>query len=63
MQNFYTSTDNFTGTRVHLLGDEHHHATRSCRVKVGEVIGVTDGQGKRVSTHASSQSTAGASPQ
>jgi len=48
MQNFYTSKDNFTYKTVRLLGEEHHHATRSCRVKIGEIIGVTDGCGKRV---------------
>ena len=48
MQNFYTSKDNFTDKTVRLSGEEHHHATRSCRVKIGEIIGVTDGCGKRV---------------
>lgn len=48
MQNFYTTKENFTDKTVRLLGEEHHHATRSCRVKVGEIIGVTDGCGKRV---------------
>ncbi len=48
MQNIYTHKKNFTGSTVTLTGDEHHHATRSCRVKIGEVICVTDGCGKRV---------------
>ncbi len=48
MQNFYTSKENFTNKTVLLTGEEHHHATRSCRVKVGEIIGITDGCGKRV---------------
>ena len=48
MKNFYTSKEHFTDKTVRLFGDEHHHATRSCRVKVGELIGVTDGCGKRV---------------
>lgn len=33
---------------MRLLGEEHHHATHSCRVKTGELIGVTDGCGRRV---------------
>ena len=48
MQNFYSSKDNFTDKTVRLSGEEHHHATRSCRVRIGEIIGVTDGCGKLV---------------
>jgi len=33
---------------VDLTGGEYHHATRSCRVRIGEEIGVTDGRGRRV---------------
>ena len=48
MQNFYTPQENFTDKNVRLLGEEYFHAARSCRVKVGELVGVTDGLGKRV---------------
>ena len=48
MQNFFTESSHFTEATVTLTGDEHHHATRSCRVKTGEIICVTDGCGKRV---------------
>lgn len=48
MLTFYTPKDNFTDTTVRLSGEEHHHATRSCRVKAGEIIGVLDGCGRRV---------------
>ena len=48
MQNFITDRTQFTDTTVTLTGAEHHHATRSCRVRTGELIGVTDGCGKRV---------------
>ncbi|MHB9031280.1 MAG: RsmE family RNA methyltransferase [Candidatus Latescibacterota bacterium] len=48
MQNFYTSPEQFLGDRVILTGDEYHHATRACRVRVGDLIGVTDGRGRRV---------------
>ena len=48
MQNFITERTQFTDTIVTLAGAEHHHATRSCRVRTGELIGVTDGCGKRV---------------
>ena len=48
MQNFFTDNVNFSIDTVTLTGEEHHHATRSCRVKTGELIGVTDGCGKRV---------------
>ena len=48
MQNFLTESSCFTEATVTLTGDEHHHATRSCRVKKGEIICVTDGCGKRV---------------
>ena len=48
MQNFYTSKDHFKGKNVELTGDEYYHSTRSCRVKTGELIGVTDGCGRRV---------------
>jgi len=48
MQNFIAEPEGFTGTTVTIDGDEHHHATRSCRVRPGEIIGVTDGAGKRV---------------
>ncbi len=48
MQNFLTPPDAFTEDRVVLEGDEYFHATRSCRVRSGEIIGVTDGVGRRV---------------
>jgi 16S rRNA (uracil1498-N3)-methyltransferase len=48
MQTFHTPSENFAGTSVTVTGEEHHHATRSCRVRVGEIIGVMDGCGKRV---------------
>ncbi len=48
MLTFYTPKDNFTDTTVQLSGEEHHHATRSCRVQAGEIIGVLDGCGRRV---------------
>jgi len=48
MQNFFADSVNFSIDTVTLTGEEHHHATRSCRVKTGELIGVTDGCGKRV---------------
>jgi len=48
MQNFIADTSGFTGTTVRLEGEEHHHATRSSRVRIGELIGVTDGHGRRV---------------
>ena len=48
MQNFTADRLKFTDTTVILTGEEHHHATRSCRVRIGELIGVTDGFGKRV---------------
>lgn len=47
MQSFIAETGNFTGTTVTITGEEYHHATLSCRVKTGELIGVTDGRGKR----------------
>jgi len=33
---------------VILTGDEYHHATRACRVRIGDRMGVTDGRGRRV---------------
>ena len=48
MQNFFSPPEHFSGTIVSLTDDEYFHATRSCRVRIGEVIGVTDGRGKRV---------------
>ena len=48
MQNFYSERKNFIANKVTIVGKEHHHATRSCRVKPGEVIGITDGCGRRV---------------
>jgi len=48
MQNFYTPPELFNGAAVTLAGDEYRHAARSCRVRVGELIGVTDGAGRRV---------------
>ena len=48
MQHFFTQSDHFAETTVTLTGDEHHHATRACRVRTGEMITVTDGLGKRV---------------
>ena len=48
MQNFIAEPEGFTGATVTIDGDEHFHATRSCRVRPGEIIGVSDGAGKRV---------------
>jgi 16S rRNA (uracil1498-N3)-methyltransferase len=48
MQNFFTFTECFDGDTVRLTGEEYHHATRVCRVRTGEMIGVTDGRGRRV---------------
>jgi len=48
MQNFFTPSEMFNNDRVIITGEEHHHATRSTRVKPGEIIAVTDGMGKRV---------------
>jgi len=48
MQNFYAPTESFSENTVTLSGDEYFHATRSCRVRPGEIIAVTDGVGKRV---------------
>ena len=48
LRNFYTSKEHFTDETVRLVGEEYHHATRSCRVKTGELIGVTNGCGRRV---------------
>jgi len=48
LHNFYTSKDHFKGKNIELSGDEYRHATRSCRVRTGELIGVTDGCGRRV---------------
>lgn len=48
MQSFIADSASFSGGRVILTGAEHHHATRSCRVRPGEEIGVTDGAGRRV---------------
>ncbi len=48
MQTYYAETCLFSGDIVTLTGKEHHHATCSCRVKVGEIIAVTDGCGRKV---------------
>lgn len=48
MQSFIADSAAFTGDSVTITGDEHFHATRSCRVRPGELIGVTDGRGRRV---------------
>ncbi|MCE5248822.1 16S rRNA (uracil(1498)-N(3))-methyltransferase [bacterium] len=48
MQNFIADSRDFSGSTVTLRGEEHHHATRSSRVRPGEIIGVTDGHGRRV---------------
>jgi len=48
MQTFVADTSAFTGSTVTITGNEHHHATRSCRVRHGEMIAVTDGAGRRV---------------
>ena len=48
MQTFYAPKEAFAGSTVVLTGDEYRHAARSCRVRVGEIIGVTDGCGRRV---------------
>jgi len=48
MQNFVAHRSGFIGTTVTLAGEEYFHATRSCRVRHGEIIGLTDGCGRRV---------------
>ncbi|MFC1692413.1 RsmE family RNA methyltransferase [Candidatus Latescibacterota bacterium] len=48
MQNFIAEPDSFTTDTVSLTGEEYYHATRSSRIKTGDIIGVTDGRGKRV---------------
>jgi len=48
MQNFYAPPDAFSAEEVTLTGDEYFHAARSCRVRPGEIVGVTDGRGRRV---------------
>jgi 16S rRNA (uracil1498-N3)-methyltransferase len=48
MQNFYSPHELFDGLTVALAEDEYHHAVRTCRVRIGETIGVTDGCGRRV---------------
>ncbi len=48
MQNFLTSPDLLGEDTVSLSGDEYFHATRSCRVRPGDIIGVSDGRGRRV---------------
>lgn len=47
MQNFFTSPECFAGGMVRLTGEEYHHAARVCRVRMGEMIGVADGCGRR----------------
>jgi 16S rRNA (uracil1498-N3)-methyltransferase len=48
VQNFFASQDCFVSDAVRLTGEQYHHATRVCRVRIGEIIGVTDGMGRRV---------------
>lgn len=48
MQTFVADTVAFIENVVTITRDEHHHATRSCRVRHGEQIAVTDGAGRRV---------------
>ncbi|MDP2981863.1 MAG: RsmE family RNA methyltransferase [Candidatus Latescibacter sp.] len=48
MQNFFTFPECFIDGMVRLTGEEYHHAARVCRVRVGEMIGVADGRGRRV---------------
>ena len=48
MQRFYTPSGLIDSGTVTIEGDEYHHATRSCRVRTGELIGVTDGCGRYV---------------
>jgi 16S rRNA (uracil1498-N3)-methyltransferase len=48
MQNYLTSADLLGTDTVSLIGDEYFHATRACRARVGDVIGVSDGLGRRV---------------
>jgi len=47
-QTFHAPKEAFNLTTVTLTGDEYRHATRSCRVRIGETIAVTDGCGRRV---------------
>ena len=48
MRTFYAPKEAFSEGTVIITGDEYRHATRSCRIRVGETIGVTDGCGMRV---------------
>ncbi len=48
MQNFYAPPERFSGDTIILDGDEYRHAARVCRVRTGELIGVTNGRGRRV---------------
>ena len=48
MQHFHTSPELLGEDTVTLAGDDYFHATRSCRVRPGDVIGVSDGRGRRV---------------
>ncbi len=48
MQNFFAPPERFSGDSIVLDGDEYRHAARVCRVRTGEIIGITDGRGRRV---------------
>lgn len=48
MQNYLTSPDLIGENTVSLIGDEYFHATRACRARVGDIIGVSDGFGRHV---------------
>jgi 16S rRNA (uracil1498-N3)-methyltransferase len=58
MQTFYAPPERFDGDRVTLAGEEYTHAARSCRVRVGETIGVLDGAGRRVEARVESVGSA-----
>lgn len=47
MQNFYVPPEQFDDNTITITGDEYRHATRACRVRIGDIIGVTDGCGRR----------------
>ncbi len=48
MQNFFAPPERLSGDTIILDGDEYRHAARVCRVRTGELIGITDGRGRRV---------------
>ncbi len=45
MPRFFTSKENVTENRIHILGDDSFHIARSLRMAVGDRITVSDGAG------------------